>query len=193
MDPKLNCTIAALLILSMTTGCKKDGDDDPITPAPPANEEELITTLRLSFQSANDVEHKHFTFTDLDGDGGAAPVIDADTLSVDSSYTVAIEVLNESVSPAEDITVEINAEGTLHQFFFQPSGAAISVAYADADGNGQPVGLQSVWNIGAASSGTIAVTLRHGPDKSAAGVSAGDITNAGGESDIEVSFPVVID
>ena len=35
--------------------------------------------------------------------------------------------------------------------------------------------------------------LRHEPDKSAAGVSSGDITNAGGETDIEVSFNVIIE
>ena len=36
--------------------------------------------------------------------------------------------------------------------------------------------------------GQFTVTLRHEPDKSAQGVSAGDITNAGGETDIEVSL-----
>ena len=69
----------------------------------------------------------------------------------------------------------------------------MAVTYADADGNGRPVGLTSIWTVGAASNGTITVTLRHEPDKGAAGVSAGDITNAGGETDIEVTFPLVID
>jgi hypothetical protein len=39
----------------------------------------------------------------------------------------------------------------------------------------------------------VVVTLRHEPDKGAAGVSGGDITNAGGDTDIEVTFPVVIE
>jgi hypothetical protein len=39
---------------------------------------------------------------------------------------------------------------------------------------------------------TIRVTLIHEPMKSAAGVSSGDITNAGGETDIEVGLPVVV-
>ena len=41
-------------------------------------------------------------------------------------------------------------------------------------------------------SGTITVTLRHEPNKDAAGVSSGDIANAGGETDIEVTFNVEI-
>ena len=50
-----------------------------------------------------------------------------------------------------------------------------------------------MWTVGAASNGTVVVTLRHQPDKTASGVSSGDITYAGGETDIEVSFPLVIE
>lgn len=185
-------TLALLATAATITGCKKD-DDDPVAPAPPANEEELITTLRLHFHSANDVEHFHFEFTDLDGDGGNAPVIVADTLSADSIYNVEIEVLNESENPVEDITAEILAEDEEHQFFFQVSGANATVTYNDADDDGNPVGLNSIWTVGATSTGNVIVTLRHEPNKGAVGVSSGDITNAGGETDIEVAFPVVIE
>jgi len=185
-------SLALLATAATITGCKKD-EDDPVTPAPPPNEEELITTLELHFHSSGGAEHKHFKFTDLDGDGGNAPVIMADTLSADSLYSVEIEVLNESETPAEDITAEITDEDEDHQFFFQVSGANATVVYADADANGNPVGLASTWTIGAASNGTVVVTLRHEPNKSAAGVSSGDITNAGGDTDIEVTFPVVIE
>jgi len=36
--------------------------------------------------------------------------------------------------------------------------------------------------------GGLRITLRHEPNKTAAGVQNGDITNAGGETDIEVTF-----
>ena len=192
MRTNLKFTALAFVAAAAFAGCKKD-EDDPVTPVTPPNEEELITTLTLHFHSAHDVEHKHFEFTDLDGDGGNAPEIHADTLSADSVYSVEIEVLDESGTPAEDITAEILAEGDVHQFFFQFSGANASAAYADTDANGLPVGLNSTWTIGAASNGTVVVTLRHEPNKTGAGVSSGDITNAGGESDIEVTFPVVIE
>ncbi|MCB0763865.1 MAG: type 1 periplasmic binding fold superfamily protein, partial [Flavobacteriales bacterium] len=65
--------------------------------------------------------------------------------------------------------------------------------YDDMDANMLPIGLESMWTIGAASNGTVIVTLRHEPDKTATGVSSGDITNAGGETDIEVTFPLVIE
>jgi len=182
----------ALIAAAAITGCKKD-DDDPAAPAPPpVNEEELITTLRLTFTPAGGGATKVLQFVDLDGDGGNAPVITADPLSATTTYTVAIEVLNESEDPVEDITAEITAEDEEHQFFFQVSGANATVVYNDADADGKPLGLATTWTIGAISSGTVLVTLRHEPDKGAAGVSSGDITNAGGETDIEVSFPLVI-
>ena len=189
MNSKPMLTISALGIILALSSCKKDKEDD----TPPANEEELITTLELHFHSVGGSEHKHFTFRDLDGDGGNAPVIIADTLSADSIYDVEIEVLNESGTPTVDITAEIVDEGTVHQFFFQPSNANVTVAYSDADANGKPIGVNTLWTIGAIGNGTVVVTLRHEPDKNAAGVSGGDITNAGGETDIEVSFPVVIE
>lgn len=193
MNTRMKQLAYALIATAMITACKKD-DEDPVTPTtPPVNEEELITTLRLHFHSMGGSEHKMFVFTDLDGDGGNAPVITADTLSVDTMYHVEIEVLNESESPAEDITAEIQSESDVHQFFFQVSGANATVAYADTDANGLPIGLETMWTIGAASTGTVLVTLRHEPDKTAAGVSSGDISNAGGDTDIAVSFPVVIE
>ena len=59
------------------------------------------------------------------------------------------------------------------------------------DTNGNPIGLDysfATWNAGG--SGNLKITLRHQPDKNAAGVSSGDIANANGETDIEVEFPV---
>lgn len=173
-------------------GCKKDKEEDPITPQP-VNEEEVINQITLHFHSLHDVEHKHFEFYDADGDGGIAPVITTDTLSADSVYNVEIELNNTITDPDENITTEVQDESDVHQFFFQPNGANVTVAYADTDANGLPIGLECVWTVGAASNGTITVTLRHEPDKTAAGVSAGDITNAGGETDAEVTFPVVIE
>lgn len=183
----------ALLLLTtfILPGCKKE---EPGASGPPANEEELITTVRLHLRSVGGTEHKHWTYRDIDGPGGNDPVLEVDTLSADSVYHVEIEVLNESASPVDTITHEIDDEGAEHQFFFQPSGVNITVAYDDADLNGRPIGLRSIWTVGASSTGSMLITLRHGPDKTAPGVIDGDITNAGGETDIAVVFsPVVVD
>ena len=34
--------------------------------------------------------------------------------------------------------------------------------------------------------------LKHEPNKSAAGVAGGDVTNAGGETDAEMEFPITV-
>ncbi|MEO8067944.1 MAG: type 1 periplasmic binding fold superfamily protein [Flavobacteriales bacterium] len=182
---------AALLIASAITGCKKE--EDPIVPDPPVNEEEVITTMVLSFDNTGAGADKELRFTDADGDGGGVPVYHLDTLDDASVYNVSILLVNETANPADTISNEVLNEGVDHQFFFQPAGVNISYAYGDADANGNPIGLQSTMTTGAPSAGTLMVTLRHQPDKAAAGVSGGDITNAGGETDIEVTFPVVIE
>ena len=79
-----------------------------------------------------------------------------------------------------------------HQFFFTATGANLTVGYADEDDNGNPLGLVTTLTTSDASSGTIQVVLRHEPDKSATGVQSGDITNAGGETDIEVTFDITL-
>lgn len=183
---------AALLAALFLNACKKDKVDPSAPSTPPVNEEELITTLRLHLRSTGGTQDLELVFRDIDGDGGAAPVIEADALSADTIYNVEIAVLNESVTPTDVITEEIEEEGDVHQFFFQVSGANVATTYTDADANGLPIGLTSTWTAGAMSTGNVIVTLRHQPVKDAAGVSAGDITNAGGETDIEVTFPLTV-
>jgi hypothetical protein len=63
-----------------------------------------------------------------------------------------------------------------------------SFTYADADVNGKPIGLAFTLKTGtAAATGNIVVVLRHMPAKSAAGVATGDITNAGGATDAQIT------
>ncbi|MEO8590808.1 MAG: type 1 periplasmic binding fold superfamily protein [Flavobacteriales bacterium] len=201
MTPKTQSTMNTtlkytILLLSSTLAllsCKKD-EGDTVEPPPPTNEEEVITTLVLTFVDAENVANVYeLRFSDPDGDGGAAPAITTDTLPAGRAYSVSVSVLNESASPVDNITSEIQAEDEMHQFFYQVTGANLTMAYADADANGMPVGLLNTAITGLASAGTLKVTLRHQPDKSAANVSAGDITNAGGDTDIEVTFPVAIE
>jgi hypothetical protein len=183
-----------LLGVLLLTSCKKDEDEPPGPSTPPPNEEEVITTLILTFTDAeNNANVYELRFTDLDGDGGNDPVITTDILPQGRAFSVALRLLNESVNPAVEITNEISAEDDEHQFFFAPSNVNLTMTYNDQDGNGNPVGLQNTAVTGAPSLGSMIVTLRHQPDKSAAGVAQGDITNAGGETDIEVTFPVRVD
>ena len=174
-----------LIAIISLTSCEKDEPDIP-------NEEELITTLVYTLTPQGGGAAVEFRFTDLDGDGGDAPVIINGTLAANTIYNGAIALLNEAEMPTEDITEEVEEEDEEHQLFFQVATANATVVYADADVDGNPIGLASTLTTGDASVGTLTITLRHEPDKSASGVAGGDIANAGGETDIEVTFDVTV-
>lgn len=157
---------------------------DPAKPTDP-HEEELITTVTVDLVA--DGTSAQFSYVDIDGDGGNDPTVTADNLQANTTYTGSITLLNESETPAEDITAEVSAEAVDHQFFFA-HGANITTTYTDQDADGNPVGLAFTLVTGDASSESFTVTLRHEPDKTGTDVADGDITNAGGETDIEVTF-----
>ena len=174
--------IALMAIALLTTSC---GDDEVEIPI----EEEVITTLNYTLTAG--ASTVTLSFQDLDGDGGNAPTITGGTLAANTAYSGSIELLNESETPAEDITEEIEEEDEEHQFFFEATNG-ISIAYEDEDPNGNPIGLANTLTTGAAGNGTVTVILRHEPNKGGDGVAGGDITNAGGETDIEVTFDVTV-
>jgi len=165
------------------TSCEKDEPDPP-------NQEEVITTLTYTLTPADGGETVVLSFRDLDGDGGNAPEISGGTLSANTTYEGVLNLLNETESPAESITDEIQEEADEHQFFFTSTLPGLSFVYLDQDDNGAPLGLSSALTTDNEADGSITVILRHEPNKSATGVADGDITNAGGETDIEVTFPV---
>lgn len=164
-------------------------DDDPVIP----NEEELITTLILTMTPDSGGDPVTWTFRDLDGDGGEAPVITTSPLTANTEYTTTVQVLNETETPAEDITDEVRAEAEEHQFFYITSlGTDLISVYGDQDANGNPIGIETLLSTGVPGTGTLTVILIHEPDKTAPGVSVGLPEQAGGETDIEVVFNVEI-
>lgn len=176
-------------ILALLNACKKKDD-----PKPPENHEELITTVKLKVKNtlfASD--STEVVWRDVDGNGGNPPIIGTLTLKANSFYSASLNLLDEShIGHTHDVTDEINREKEQHQFFYQATGNLSNFTYIDFDANNKPVGLRFSFQTGAAGSGTLKITLRHKPNKSAPGVSSGDITNAGGSTDIEVTFPVTI-
>lgn len=169
---------ALLIISTLITAC---GEDNP----PPVNEEELITTLTLTFtDSTNTANVITTTFRDPDGDGGNAPTqFDTIRLEAGKTYFTEITLLDESKTPAENISDEVLEEANEHQFFFHASGANLTITYEDLDTNSPPlpIGLNTKWVTGTASIGTTQVILKHQPD-----VKNG--TEAPGETDVELDF-----
>lgn len=162
------------------------GPEDP----DPINEEEVITTLKYILTPSGGGDAVTLIFQDLDGDGGNAPTITSGILMDSTTYTGTLELLNETETPAEDITIEVQEEAESHQFFFTTSLTGMTIDYDDMDANNQPIGLSSTLTTTGVESGTMTITLKHEPNKSATGVAGGDITNAGGETDIEVTFNI---
>jgi len=171
---------AAVLFVS----CSND-DDTP----EPVNEEEVITTLTLTLAPNGGGTPITLQTRDLDGDGPNAPVVTVSgNLATGVSYNGTIVLLNETVNPPENITKEVEAENLVHQFFYTiGSGLDVTTAYSNFDSEGNPLGTEFTLTAGAASSGTLTLTLRHEPTKPNTGL--GD---AGGETDIAATFNVTV-
>lgn len=178
--------LAIALISSLFfTACDKDEPELP-------PEVELITTVTYTLVPLDGGATVTLNFVDLDGDGEMEPTIMGGTLAANTTYIGSLDLLNELESPAESITEEVAEEDEDHQFFFSSTVSGLTISYGDQDADGNPIGLSNRLVTGGAASGSITVILRHEPDKSANGVSAGEIANAGGETDIEVSFPIEV-
>ncbi len=173
-------------IIFTISSCKKT---EPKIP----EEEEVITTLTYTLTDDSTGNTVVFNFQDLDGDGGIDPIKTSGSLVANSSYSGALFLQNEAEDSTIDISAEVLDEATDHQFFYHSHMANVSIDYNDSDANGKPIGLQTKVTTGDASTGHLTITLRHQPDKTATDVEAGDVTNAGGETDIEVQFDVVIE
>ncbi len=182
MKTMKKCSMYALLAIAMI-GCSDD-DAAPL----PINEEEVITTviLTLTPESGDQVV---LTTQDLDGDGPDEPVTTVSgSFSENTVYTGAARFLNETETPAEEITDEVLEEADEHQVFYTTTeGLNIQTTYEDQDSQDNPLGLQITLTTGAASEGSLTVTLRHEPVKPNDG-----LDSAGGETDIATSFDVSI-
>ena len=176
---------ASMALLFVTTSCDK-GDD--ITPEP-VNEEEVITTLTVTLTPASGTAIVLKSFDD-DGDGPNSPELTVSgSLVTNTVYSGAIELLNELESPAENITDEVNRESDEHQIVFTLSGLSnVVIDNLNTDTNGMPLGTTFNLTTGAAESGTLTFTLRHEPTKP----NNGTLAEVAGDTDIEVTFDVVV-
>lgn len=171
----------AIVILSglLLAGCKKKDDH--------SDEEENITTVKVTLTPVTGGTPQTFTWKDIDGPGGNAPVIDQIVLAASIPSTCSLQFLDESKTPAEDKTPEIIAEGKDHQVYYEPTGVSLTVTTLNNDANGLPLGNTSFWGNAGAGNGSMKITLKHKPGQKASG---DPVTK--GETDIEVVFPVKI-
>lgn len=141
--------------MAMMAGCKKDEPS-------PVEDNENLTTVKLKFTEGGTTST--FTFKDLDGAGGNAPTIDKISLKPNKTYTVAVEILDETKKPVVTVSDAIYQERDQHLFEYIPTPATIlSVVTTDKDTRGLPVGLTASIKTVAAGTGKLRVILHHQP------------------------------
>jgi hypothetical protein len=175
------------------------------------NEEEVITTVTLTFTPDGGGDAIEATWADPENDG--SPVIDAITLGDGTTYALAVSFLNELEDPAEDITTEVAEEDDEHQVFVLGSAvegpatgtnddAVVTHAYDDADADGNPVGLANTITATGAGAGALRIVLRHLPAEDGTALKAAglaeDLAADGldalpGSTDADVSFDLTVE
>lgn len=155
----------------------------------PADENELITTVKLKFTDGGSVQT--FQWQDLDGDGGKAPTIQNVALKINKTYKLDIELLDESKTPAKDITSEVREEQDEHLLVFTPTPSnLLTYTYGDKDSKNFPIGLTGNVKTTAAGTGTLRVVLRHQPPVN--GMAQKNGTPIPGSSDVDVTFNIAV-
>jgi hypothetical protein len=176
--------IYALIMTFLFVSCSKD--DDPA----PVNEEEVITTLTVTLTPSDASANIILKTQDLDGDGPNAPnVTVSGNLKAALTYTGTMKFENETETPPENITTEILEEADEHQVFYtKGSGLTMSIASTKNDSKGYPLGTDFNITSLSASSGKLTFTLKHKPKKPNTG-----LADAGGDTDIEAIFDIIIE
>jgi len=199
-------TIAMLAMLATAfTSCKKDTKTEPEAPAPPVNQGELITTMKVTLTDTITSSCVTYVFSDLDGAGGNAATFGnggADSvinITANKAYLTKILLLDETKNPVDTISNEVLAEGIDHMFFFNgisPTGATsytttlnggTTIKYLDSDANNRGIGLLTLWTtpLTPMPKEPLLIELKHQPS-----VKNGSYTP--GETDIQVGFKIKV-
>ena len=164
------------------TSCKKDSVEA-------ADENELITSVKLNFTNGGVTQT--FAYSDPDGDGGKVPTVATVSLKANTTYTLTIEILDESKNPVSNITDEVSAEKDEHLFVYTPSPATLlTYTYGDKDSRNFNVGLTGSVKTGTMATGKLKVQLRHQPAVNGNPTKDGTVT--AGSDDVNIDFNVAI-
>ena len=180
---KVKFLTISIFAIALFASCSDDDVPETVLP------QEVITTLRLTLEPIGGGTDIVLEYRDLDADGPNPPVvIVSGNLAAGTSYNGTILLLNETVNPPENVTEEVDEEALEHQFFYTLGGDLnVTTEYENFDTDGNPLGTELMLSAGEASSGTLTLTLRHEPNKPNSG-----LADAGGETDIEVTFDVAV-
>lgn len=183
---KIIITVAAIAAsMILVNSCKKD--EQNVQPPEPDNE--VITTVQLkAVNAADSTDTVTAKWVKLNPADTSAPDLSHAVMNLKKSavYNVSVSFLDETQSPAGDITAEVRDRANYHLVCFTPaSGLNVVVAATDRDTHtpALPVGLSNTFTTGAVSSGALRVQLHHQPTLKTGDCSLGSI-------DADVSFTV---
>jgi hypothetical protein len=177
---KKTSAAAVMAIFAMSLfSCEKEDTKDI-----EGQEEELITTVQIAVKAEGSSDTETVKWSDIDGIGGNDPIIDTIYFNRTSNYRIYLSFLDESGTETEDITEEIKEEANDH-LVCSYNNSGIVNSTLDTDNNGLPLGLEQIVSLDTAVNGDITFQLKHQP-----GIKTGKCDV--GATDIEVTFPVVI-
>ena len=181
--------ISALFCLALVTSFTSCSDDDD--PAP-VNEEEIITTLTLTFvNTANPLDFVVLNSFAADGleDGMSTETITGN-FTAGVTYALSLSLLNTSENPAEDVlNGDIIPEADEHFFAYAVNGLDMTMTRdaGDVDGpSGSKLGVNTTWVANSAGTGNLQIRLIHEPTTVDDSDEFGSAT--GGSEDFNITF-----
>jgi hypothetical protein len=116
--------------------------------------------------------------------------IDTLFLKPGAIYLGSVQFENRAKSPVENITEEVLEDADEHQVFYTVSNSLGQVTVLDKDGRGLPLGLTfsiATTTAAAAVPGSLTLSLYHYESESAK-----NGTDLADETDVEVTFPLIV-
>jgi hypothetical protein len=174
----------ALILATALVAC----DEHSHGPDDHDHDHDVISRVEFDMVPAGTSDTATYVWDDADGPGGANPNR-IDTIFLDSAatYLGSLRLINGTLTPFEDLTADVRSDMDEHQFFFTVSDSLVRVSIQDLDERGLPVGLATSVVPVRRGTGTILIELSHFDDPSQ---KTG--TNRSDETDLSISFPIVV-
>lgn len=155
---------------------------------PDDHDHDIVSRVEFDLVVPGTTDTLTYVWEDADGAGGNNPNR-IDTIFLDSAatYLGALRLLNTTVTPTEDLTADVRSDMDEHQFFFTASDSLVRVSIQDLDERGLPVGLVTSIVPARRGTGSLMIELSHFDD-----ASQKTGTNRSDETDVSITFPIVV-
>jgi hypothetical protein len=179
----IKSVVFAMLAINFSACTDHNHDDDH------QHEEESINKVELTLTPDSlGLPAQTVIWSDLDGDGGNAPLL-PDTLKLvpGIQYTAELNYKHVHNGIEHSVNTEIRNEADEHLVCYSPiqiiQVVILEITRTDKDNQGKELGLTSKWKALISEKGAVRISLKHQPN----GIKNGSCDI--GETDAEVDFP----